>query len=109
MEDEVKITVIATGFHRENLPKIARAAAASASASSSPEILEPPAERPAPGPPELSSFPFVTDEPEPMTEPAAEFEPEPEVLAAPEPQAPVTEPAMDDLDVPAYLRRNRRR
>jgi len=109
MEDEVKITVIATGFHRENLPKIARAAAASASASYSPEIVEPPAERPTPGPPELASFPFVTETPEPTTEPAAEFELEPEVSAAPEPQEPVTELAMDDLDVPAYLRRNRRR
>jgi len=109
MEDEVKITVIATGFHRENLPKIARAAAASALGSTFPEITEPPMERPAPGPPELSSFPFVTEEPEPMTEPVAEFEPEPEVSAAPELQAPMAEPAMDDLDVPAYLRRNRRR
>jgi len=108
MEDEVKITVIATGFQRENLPKISRAAAAGVGTSAS-DTLDVPAPRSTPGPPELSSFPFVSEEPEPAESPAAEYEPEPEAQMEPEPPAAVTEPAMDDLDVPAYLRRNRRR
>jgi hypothetical protein len=57
--------------------------------------------------PEFSSFPFVTEaEPEPVMEAIAEPEPEPEP-AAPQP---AEEPAMsvNDLDVPAYLRRSRR-
>jgi cell division protein FtsZ len=96
MEDEVKITVIATGFQRENLPAIARPAAAT--------VVE---TAPVPGPPvepEFSTFPFVEGPPDPVLEEVAESEP------APAPEAPVEEPAlsMNDLDVPAYLRRNRR-
>jgi cell division protein FtsZ len=97
MEDEVKITVIATGFQRENLPAIARPTTAL--------IVE---TAPAPSvEPEFSTFPFVTEaEPEPVMEAVAEPEPEPEQAAPP----PVEEAAMavNDLDVPAYLRRNRR-
>ena len=100
MEDEVKITVIATGFQRENLPAIARAAVAGVGTVESVSPAPPPAVEP-----ELSSFPFVASpEPEPVIEAAAEPEP------APIPEQPMEEPAlsMNDLDVPAYLRRNRR-
>jgi cell division protein FtsZ len=100
MEDEVKITVIATGFQRDNLPKIARPAATAVIVETAPEPPPPPA-------PEFSSFPFVKEpEPEPVMEAVAEPEPPP----APAPQLPAEEPAlsMNDLDVPAYLRRNRR-
>ena len=99
MGDEVKITVIATGFQRDNLPAIARAAVATAGE---------PAPAPAPpAEPEFSSFPFVEGPPEPEVQAVAEPAPEPE---RPMPQQPVEEPAlsMNDLDVPAYLRRNRR-
>jgi cell division protein FtsZ len=101
MEDEVKITVIATGFQRDNLPKIARPAATAA------VIVETAPEPPPPAAPEFSSFPFVAEaEPEPVREAAAEPAPPP----APAPPMPSEEPAFspDDLDVPAYLRRNRR-
>ena len=103
MEDEVKITVIATGFQRDNLPAIARPATTS--------VMETAPEPPAPVEPAFASFPFVTEpepEPEIVMEAVAEPEPEPE---PPAPQMPIAEPApalMNDLDVPAYLRRNRR-
>ena len=96
----MKITVIATGFQRDNLPKIARPAATAV-------IVETTPEPPPPVAPEFSSFPFVKEpEPEPVMEAVAEPEPLPE----PAPQMPAEEPAlsMNDLDVPAYLRRNRR-
>ncbi|MGA3026458.1 MAG: cell division protein FtsZ [Bryobacteraceae bacterium] len=103
MEDEVKITVIATGFQRDNLPKIARPAPAAVIVETAPEPPPPP---PAP---EFSSFPFVAEpEPEPVMEAVAE--PEPAPPPAPAPQMPAEEPVLsaNDLDVPAYLRRNRR-
>jgi len=106
MEDEVKITVIATGFQRENLPTIARPATTAVIVEAPPEAPAPPVE------PAFSSFPFVTEpepefEPEPVMEAVAEPEPEP---PPPAPEMPVEEPALSttDLDVPAYLRRNRR-
>ena len=110
MEDEVKITVIATGFQRDNLPKIARPAATAVIVETATEPLPPTAPPPVP---EFSSFPFVSEpEPEPVMEAVAEPEPEPEPEPprAPTPQMPAEEPAMsmNDLDVPAYLRRNRR-
>ena len=76
MNDEVKITVIATGFERDNLPQIARPTAVAAVA--------------APPPPP---------------------EPQPMFAAAPEPEPVITEEPLlplDDLDVPAYLTRDRR-
>jgi cell division protein FtsZ len=90
MEDEVKITVIATGFQRENLPQIARPANWK---SAVPEIApEPVAAAPA------------RVEPEPVPEPvAAEAAVTEEPAVEPEPQIP-----LDDLDVPAYLRKERR-
>ncbi len=96
MEDEVKITVIATGFQRDNLPRISRPGMPAAVVVETP-VAAPPA--PAAPPPVESSFPF---EPEPVAEAA----PEP----APEPAPAVEEPAVspNDLDVPAYLRRERR-
>jgi len=77
LKDEVKITVIATGFQRDNLPQLARRAAAGEAA-------------------------VVTPAPAPVEATAPLFK---------EPEAPVEEPvpvAMDDLEVPAYLRRERR-
>ena len=98
LEDEVKITVIATGFERENLPQITRrtqtmAAAASASAP--------------------TYTPLPPREPEPVYEPLVAAAPEPTMTEEELPPAPPPrqrEPAMtmDDLDMPAYLRRDRR-
>jgi cell division protein FtsZ len=105
LKDTVKITVIATGFQRDNLPQLARRAAASVS-TVEPLVFEnvppppPPATHPAPiaeplfssGLPSSSSF--FRDSP-----PTPEPEVEPELADA------VT---VDDLEVPAFLRRERR-
>jgi len=87
LEDAVKITVIATGFQREQ------------------EMLIQP--QPAPF---IRAQPSM---PEPRREPVPEVEPEPVMHLEPEPEpeeaAAEPEPVMDldDLDTPAYLRRGR--
>jgi hypothetical protein len=97
MGEEVKITVIATGFEREGLPTIERKRSA--------------------GDPVAASAPSAQMEipqPEPMhagaaEEPVPEAEPEPLTMAATaSAPAPPPAPAFDDLDVPAILRRDRR-
>jgi cell division protein FtsZ len=94
MGDEVKITVIATGFQRENLPAIERKQSRTTHAVA------------APAPPQLD-----LPEPEPMR---MEAEPEPESVYYEEPPAAAAAAAngntphdqlFDDLDVPAILRR----
>jgi cell division protein FtsZ len=97
MGEEVKITVIATGFERENLPTIERrkSPAEAAASPAQMEIREP--------------------EPEPMPEPEPAYaaepappEPAPMTMAAAATPAPPAAPLFDDLDVPAILRRDRR-
>jgi cell division protein FtsZ len=111
MGDEVKITVIATGFERENLPTIARR---SSGVAATPEPAAP-----APPPPQMELptpepfLPPVFDEPawiEPAEEPAQEEVPMTMAVVAnpePPPQQQSRDP-FDDLDVPAILRRDRR-
>jgi cell division protein FtsZ len=83
MGEEVKVTVIATGFQRENLPAIHRRAAAVSEPAPAPAALQPqPAEAP-------------DEEIEPMR---AE---QPQVMAA-------AASALDDLEVPPILRRSRK-
>src|ERR1700728_4357330 len=109
LKDMVKITVIATGFQRDNLPQLARRAAASASMSE-PIVFEnlpplpPLAPAPAPVPEPLFTSGFSSGLPggsswfresPPTPEPA----PEPAVSDA------IT---ADDLEVPAFMRRERR-
>src|SRR5437868_6203735 len=86
MEDEVKITVIATGFQRDNLPQLVRRHVGAQSSA-----LEPTAPSPV--------------ENETVYEPpmAAAPEPEPVFEEKINGQAP-----LNDLDMPAYLRRDRR-
>ncbi len=90
MQDEVKITVIATGFQRESLPDISRRPAVQ-------EIL-------APMPIAISPQPvtmMMAMETEPEEEPAA-------AAAPPSPPAPKEEPIpMNDIDIPAFLRNRR--
>ena len=98
MEDKVKVTVIATGFERENLPVINRAGARTASS-------EPPRVAAA-----AASLAASLSLPVPPAEPAA---PEPAAAAPEHPAAPpdpaIEAPiALDDLDVPAFLQRDRR-
>ncbi|MBI3280652.1 MAG: cell division protein FtsZ [Acidobacteria bacterium] len=102
LDDEVKITVIATGFQREGLPAIDRSAAPEQRTISAPLAaprFEAPRRR------------LVEPEPAPVAlavaAPSAELQtsPEPreveaEVMAADEPG--------QDLEMPAYLRRERR-
>ena len=114
MGDEVKITVIATGFERENLPAIARRNSRSAA---SPEPLYEPGPSPQ----------MELKQSEPLRfEPPVEVEPEPLRMEQPREEAPMAmaaaatgsstatngspaaEPLFDDLDVPAILRRDRR-
>jgi len=96
MGDEVKITVIATGFERENLPAIERKKSA-AELASAPAPVAPPAEQ------------MEMIEPEPEPEPVyAEPEPAPMTMAATATAPPPAAPLFDELDVPAILRRDRR-
>jgi cell division protein FtsZ len=81
MGSDVKITVIATGFQRENLPEIERR-----------------------GP----HFPFsVASAPEAVVAPAPEPEPVVAVADTAAETAPVDAP-LDDYDTPAYIRKQRR-
>jgi cell division protein FtsZ len=109
LKDTVKITVIATGFQRDNQPQLARRAAASVSASIEPIVFE--NLPPAPPPPVAM--------PSPVTEPLfasglssslfREMPSQPEPEEEPEMQepAPMAMP-VDDIEVPAYMRRERR-
>ena len=111
MADEVKITVIATGFQRENLTQLERR----------PIMVPVTSVAPVPTPPPQPAIPPA---PEPVYEELRHdyfFEP-PVAVPAPEPEAqapppqPVPEPAappkeeqpLNDLETPAFLRRERR-
>jgi cell division protein FtsZ len=95
MGDEVKITVIATGFQRQTLPEFTRRAIPVRDTVAAREAWVPAAQVIEPEPkPEPEPVMAVQPEPEPEPEPA---------IAAPEPE----EPALD-LDTPAFLRRERR-
>jgi cell division protein FtsZ len=110
MGDEVKITVIATGFERENLPAIARRDARTpmqASMSASMSDAATPAAPSSPAPQmELAEAEPVHAEPE--HEPALVYEEAPVTMSAAANGSPQAEPLFDDLDVPAILRRDRR-
>ncbi|PYT17305.1 MAG: cell division protein FtsZ [Acidobacteria bacterium] len=101
MADEVKITVIATGFERATLPAIDRKRTAAAVAETA-----------APAPVEAAPWRKPL-EPEPAPEPVY-VEPEPVreeppmVMATAANTAPPPEPTFDDLEIPAILRRERR-
>jgi cell division protein FtsZ len=150
--DEVKITVIATGFQRDNLPEVERVSVP-ASASSAlhrsgtapapapaivPRIVEQPAPAPAVAPvaapeaepgtesepaPRAGTIPEAESrfDQEPVPEAAADFveelEPEPLPFLPPPMPAPRPAPppppdedafAFDDIETPAFLRRERK-
>jgi cell division protein FtsZ len=84
LKDEVKITVIATGFQRDNLPQLARRGSVA-------EAMMP---APAPPAPVETMEPLFQDLMPTPTAPQVEEEPVPV--------------AVDDIEVPAYLRRERR-
>ena len=100
MGDEVKVTVIATGFMRDSLPRFERRGSPSVAAvhPPAPVYQEPePRQRE-----ELEPAPAAA----PWPEPAAE-EPAPLTMAATAPNG-AAEPLFDDLEVPAILRSRRR-
>ena len=111
MGDEVKITVIATGFERENLPAIARRdSRASTSAQASMPDPDPAPQmtmssQPAP---QMELAQSEPDHVEAEHEPALVYEEAPVSMAAAANGSPQSEPLFDDLDVPAILRRDRR-
>jgi cell division protein FtsZ len=94
LKDEVKITVIATGFQRDNLPQLARRAVVAVEAAMPEPVPPPPA-------------PVM----EPVMNHGSLFRDMP--LAPPPPPQETQEPATatvpaDDLEVPAFMRRERR-
>jgi cell division protein FtsZ len=92
LKDEVKITVIATGFQRDNLPQLARRAVAGVEAVM-PEPVPPP---PAPVmEPVMNHGSLFRDMP-PTPPPPPQETQEPAPVGA------------DDLEVPAFMRRERR-
>ena len=132
MGDEVKITVIATGFEREGLPEItrkvevrdipidARTFTAAISGPKPSSIVMPASAdmvfHPAKEPPVDRAFEELFEDPiEVVPEPviAEAVEPEPPTLPPPLPPPPQPQPPpppspVDDLDTPAFLRRERR-
>jgi len=113
LKDTVKITVIATGFQRDNQPQLARRAAASASASAyiEPIVFEnappsPPAPAPAPMPaPAMESL--FSSGLNAGSSLFRELPPEHEPVEEAEEAAPMAIPA-EDIEVPAFMRRDRR-
>jgi cell division protein FtsZ len=93
MGEEVKITVIATGFERESLPQIERRVRQSEAI-----IIDTPMVMAASAGATANAFTNYQPEPEP--------EPEPESLPVEVPQR--VEEEVDDYDVPAFLKRERR-
>jgi cell division protein FtsZ len=107
MGDEVKITVIATGFQRENLPRIERRLAKTEAVA----LPSPPAP--------LDATQWIEDAEPPVAEPVLAEAPAPEPIheepaplamaaAATAPSPVESDPLFDDLEVPAILRSRRR-
>jgi cell division protein FtsZ len=94
MGEEVKITVIATGFERESLPQIERRVRQAETLT-----IEPPMVMAASA--GVTSNAFTNYEPPPIV-----VEPEPEPIPVEIPK--VVEEETDDYDVPAFLKRERR-
>ncbi len=93
MGEEVKITVIATGFERESLPQIERRVRQAESI-----VIETPMVMAASA--GVTTNAFTNYQPEP--------EPEPEPIPIPVEIPQVVEEETDDYDVPAFLKRERR-
>jgi cell division protein FtsZ len=106
MGDEVKITVIATGFERDNLPRIERRTAKVDAVAPLPRAAEPQwidDAKPNTAEPmhaEVALPEPVQEEPAPLTMAAAAMKANGSPLEA--------DPAFDDLEVPAILRSRRR-
>jgi cell division protein FtsZ len=112
LKDTVKITVIATGFQRDNQPQLARrATAAASSAYVEPIVFEnaPPPAAPTPMAAPVTESLFSSG----LSSGASLFREMPqqsELIEEPEAEepAPMAMPVADDIEVPAFLRRERR-
>jgi cell division protein FtsZ len=108
MTEEVKITVIATGFQRENLPAIHRRVRGAETGSQAPAQRDyaPTAEPPQPvmAEPAASPLPQEADPESPSEQPL----PAMAASAGAASQGTRTSDLFDDLDLPAILRRDRR-
>ena len=105
LDDEVKITVIATGFQRAGLPSVRQT-------SMSDQVLERATEPrfTAASEPQFTSEPIkIVDEPEIIEAEAQPVEEEVGVaVAASSSPSPAPEEPKNDLDLPAFMRRERR-
>jgi cell division protein FtsZ len=112
MVDEVKITIIATGFARENLPKIERPAAKIEVAAAPPPPLFAVTSAQTEPLEEVESEPVETAYVEALAPEPVHEEPAPMAMAAaamsPNGAASETDNLFDDLEVPAILRSRRR-
>lgn len=97
MGEDVKITVIATGFERETLPQIERRVRTVDDIFEAPKVMAAAAAS-------VPTNAFTNFEPEPEPEPIAEYVP---AMSQPAAEAPPPEPE-DDFDMPAFLKRERR-
>jgi cell division protein FtsZ len=97
MGEDVKITVIATGFERETLPQIERRVRTVEDIFEAPKVMAAAAAS-------VPTNAFTNFEPEPEPEPIAEYVP---AMPQPAAEAPQPEPE-DDFDMPAFLKRERR-
>ncbi len=111
LKDTVKITVIATGFQRDNLPQLQRREPVMQSVPVEPIVFQnlppvppPAAPAPVPSPEPLFSSGLSTGSSYFNERPAPE--PEPEAEPVMEDHPPMAIP--DDLEVPAFMRRERR-
>jgi cell division protein FtsZ len=107
MGDEVKITVIATGFERDNLPRIERRAAKTEAVAAPATAAEPSPWMDHPDPAVPEPVRAEAAPPEPMQEESA-----PMAMAAGAMKSNGSpadaDPAFDDLEVPAILRSRKR-
>src|SRR5271169_1971802 len=106
LKDTVKITVIATGFQRDNQPQLARRATASASAFVEPIVFE---NAPPPAPPQAPVMESLFSSG--LSSGASLFRELPqqsELIEEPEAEEPAPIAVPDDIEVPAFMRRERR-
>lgn len=105
MDETVKLTVIATGFERQTLPQIQRRK----TAGSQPIAVDPALfmELPTPPPPiaPIEREPFSETE---LDTPEAEWVAPPQAAEPATAEAPKPADPFDDVDTPAFLRRERR-
>ncbi len=104
MGDEVKITVIATGFQRENLPAISRKNQRGAESPVMQPEPEPQMVLPEPEPEPM----YAETRPQEQTHPAHDEPPMAAAAATANGPDVAFDALFDDLDVPAILRRDRR-